>query len=88
MKRFKLGQRVLVFETKFGGPIRPIAGTVVRLRHADNGAWIELDEHVGDAHHPFPVGDRRERHTMAYPGTCSLYRERKDALDEKGGDRG
>lgn len=78
MRRFTLGQRVLVRAT-FGPHVfeeRPIGrlvlGTVVRLLRRDDGAWVELDERVDDSHHPFPHDDDgdRARYVLTYPDLC------------------
>jgi hypothetical protein len=72
VKRFTLGQRVIVHDTEYGGPMaRPMLGTVARLRHGDVGAWIELDHRVEGWHHPFAADDaRRARHVLAFPEDC------------------
>lgn len=70
MKRFALGQRVLVHATDGGGPMRPTLGVVRRIRHADDAAWIELDERGEEQHHPFPADDTRARHVLALPEWC------------------
>jgi hypothetical protein len=72
MKRFALGQRIRVHHTDKAAFLGGAPGTVVRLRRADDGAWIELDERsaVPNAH-PFPQGDARERHVLCYPPGCS-----------------
>ena len=44
-------------------------GTVRRLRRADYGAWVELDER-DDLHCPFPADEARGRNIMAYPEHC------------------
>lgn len=75
MKRFKLGARVLVKAVGDNTilPLTPpVLGTVVRLRHCDIGAWVNLDHRVYDACHPFPVDDESGRgaHVLAYPEDC------------------
>jgi hypothetical protein len=71
VKRFTLGQRVIVHDTEYGGPMaRPMLGTVVQLRVGAD-AWIELDHRVEGWHHPFPADDtRRGRHVLAFPEDC------------------
>lgn len=72
MTRFRLGQRVLVHAYDHDDkPITPPArGQVVRLRRNDEAAWIELDDRRDDISFPFPEGDVRERHVMAFPQVC------------------
>jgi hypothetical protein len=74
MKRFSFGQRVKVRAVGqysniaiFGVP-----GVVVRLRRADDGAWIRLDHRVDIAGvHPFPAADEtRSTDVLAYPEWC------------------
>lgn len=69
MKRFKDGQRVMVKLDESGEPIG-VQGTVARLRRADHGAWIALDERHERC--PFPADDAHGRatHIMAYPEDC------------------
>lgn len=65
--RFELGARVFVRRDGVGNEIH-CAGTVTRLRRADNGAWISLDQR--SSHCPFPEDDRRANHIVAYPEDC------------------
>jgi hypothetical protein len=68
VKRFEGGQRVHVRRDYRGNAI-DCWGTVVRLRRADDGAWIALD--VRNEHCPFPSDDAtRSTHVMAYPVDC------------------
>jgi hypothetical protein len=77
MKRFQLGQRVLVnavdanIGTMYFGEPRP--GVVTRLRRADNGAWVALDKREPDSNvHPFPADDAtRSTHVLAFPEYCA-----------------
>lgn len=74
MKRLTQGQRVIVRacgdHESIPLPGNP-AGTVVRLRRQDYGAWIRLDARtdVEDAH-PFPADDDRWCNVLAYPEDC------------------
>lgn len=73
--RFTLGQRVTVHAAASPGGAASnipggVCGTVVRLRCADDGAWINLDERAHDDVHPFPLGDDRAKHVLAYPEDC------------------
>ena len=70
LERFSNGQRVHVVcdyrEIPIGAP-----GTVVRLRTADDAAWICLDaRHRNDKVHPFPPDDSRANHVMCWPDQC------------------
>jgi hypothetical protein len=71
MKKFKPGQRVFVKQTETGVPVNAM-GTVRRMRRADDGAWIDLDERSPiEGAHPFFEDDvNRSRHVMAYPDDC------------------
>ena len=66
--RFDNGQRVWVRRDHRGERIE-IWGTVCRLRRADEGAWINLDERHDAC--PFPADEPRGKHIMAYPEDCS-----------------
>lgn len=76
MKRFKLGDRVMVkacgvYESHTVDP--PAYGKVVRLRYADYAAWIMLAERRADIAYPFPADDESGRgtHVMAFPEDCT-----------------
>jgi|SRR5208282_6353935 len=76
--RFCLGQRVHVFTAMQHAHGREIdlepseSGTVVRLLHRDESAWIELDSRSKQDVHPFPEDDgERARHVLAFPDHCS-----------------
>lgn len=76
-KRLKDGQRVLVnwcgeFDVRRLVP--PAAGTVVRLRYGDEGAWVALDVRRDEPVHPFPEDDNRGRHVLVYPEGCELIK--------------
>jgi len=83
MDRFsKIGQRVKVIHERNGIALNA-DGAVTRIR-TDGGAFIALDKRSKvEKAHPFPPGDRRETHVMAYPGDCEPAtgnnRERKAA---------
>jgi hypothetical protein len=77
--RFREGQRVRVLwcARDEGTPVNAV-GTVVRLRRADEGAWIALDKrHEHAAFHPFPAEDESGRgtHLLAYPDECEAIVE-------------
>lgn len=68
LKRFQNNQRVRVIaeHTLFGK-----AGTVVRLRRADDQAWVEMDKDLPPALQVFPKDDtRRDKHTLLWPDEC------------------
>jgi hypothetical protein len=70
MKRFWLGQRVVVARSR--DVVVNSVGTVYRLRRADDGAWIALDARCADERvHPFQADDPRGTHVLAYPEDCS-----------------
>jgi hypothetical protein len=69
LKRFDNNQRVFVRADEYGNAINA-HGTVCRLRRADYGAWINLDERHATDVHPFPADDDRGKHILAYPEDC------------------
>lgn len=71
MRSFRNKQRVFVRVDADEKQVqRP--GTVVRLRRADDGAWVRLDSKAVDpSAHKFPRGDNRENHVLAYPEDCA-----------------
>lgn len=72
IRSFHDGQRVKVLRNEKGIAVGAV-GTVKRLRRNDNGAWVELDRrHKNEAVHPFPKGDDRARHVLAYPEDCEM----------------
>lgn len=72
MSAFSNGQRVHVVRDADGNAVG-LNGAVVRLRRADAGAWIALDER--SPHCPFPETDaNRSTHIMAYPDDCEPSR--------------
>lgn len=65
MEQFRNGQRI-----GYQGRL----GTVVRLRHCDDGAWVDMDMGpVGDERR-FPDDDPhgRGRHVLLYPEDCYM----------------
>lgn len=66
MRRFENSQRVKVLEGLLEGKI----GVVVRLRMADNGAWVEMDEDIPESMRSFPANDSRGKHVLLYPEDC------------------
>jgi hypothetical protein len=68
MKRFKNHQRVRVTDGELEGRF----GTVWRLRHCDDAAWIAMDEDIPDSHRMFPADDDHGRgnHVILYPDQC------------------
>jgi len=80
MKRFALGQRVVV-SAVMPSPhadaiaIARAAGTVVRLLMRDDSAWSALDARLADELHPFPADeDERGKHVLAWPEDCEVER--------------
>ncbi len=71
MNKLRLGQRVRVRRTADGVALWQGFGAVVRLRRADDLAWIRLNKRAHDAAHPFPVDDEtRSAHVLAAPEDC------------------
>lgn len=65
MKRFRYRQRVRVVRGEpLGGK-----GTVVRLKIADDGAWVKMDT-LRDNLRVFPIGDDRQNHIELFPEMC------------------
>lgn len=76
LRRFTNGQRVVVVN-----PTNVVmdnkTGTVVRLRMADNAAWVNMDEELPVALQSFPSGDPRSRHVLLWPDECEEITETK-----------
>lgn len=72
MVRLTNGQRVLVSAVGDDGTeIPPTLGTVKRLRMADNGAWVALDQRVDVPNvHLFDSTDPRGTQVLTYPEYC------------------
>jgi hypothetical protein len=76
MRRFTNGQRVLIQTCPAfcdeGVHFRGETGTVVRLRIADDGAWVRLDRIPPNNQYPmpFPLDDDRANHVLLYPCDC------------------
>lgn len=68
MEAFSYGQRVRVVEKNH--PLFGRSGIVVRLRHADSGAWVKMDKVLPKALRQFPDGDKRARNILLYPEQC------------------
>jgi hypothetical protein len=68
MKRFRPAQRVVIAPDY---PDAGLTGTVVRLRRADDGAWVNLDTDPPDARRAFPANDSRARHVLLFPDECN-----------------
>lgn len=69
MRCFQNDQRVFVKHDADGNQIKAV-GTVVRLRRADDGAWINLDQRHPRC--PFPADDPRSNHVIAFPEDCAF----------------
>jgi len=78
MDKLEIGERVRVHrcEDEAGDPLLlgGAAGTVVRLRRADDGAWVRLDARQTPLAHPFPEGDARGSDVLTCPAWCSPER--------------
>lgn len=72
LTRFRNHQRVRV--SRLDHPMCGNAGTVVRLRRADDGAWVDMDDALPGDLRSFPAGDEagRQNHTILYPFECEV----------------
>lgn len=73
--RFTLGQRVFVQLEAQHGRVVCDRGRVIRLRRADNFAWVVLDRRSSNPDvHPFPLDDPQGRacHVIAHPDDCDV----------------
>ncbi len=70
MNQFRNKLRVKIVDDEH--PCHGKEGRVVRLRMADNGAWINMNEEVPDDFRSFPVSDEagRRNHLLLYPEQC------------------
>lgn len=93
LQRLVFGARVWVYEVDAGDEFHRLrerrTGTVHRLRTADGGAWIKLDERLtGDeaALHPF-TDEPRQRWVKTYPDKCEMMAAQMPERDwmESGG---
>ena len=66
MDKFKDNQRVHIIAGDLAGQY----GTIWRIRHCDNGAWVEMDESLPESLRRFPEGDSRCNHIVLYPWLC------------------
>ncbi len=73
MKRFHKGDRVRVVQRDHA--LYQQAGTVSRVRMADDGAWIEMDATLPAELRSFPEGDPRARQVLLYPEHCGEVRQ-------------
>lgn len=79
MESFRNHQRVRVVQVSPGasdydkGKVSQLigkVGSVVRLRRADTGAWVRMDEPLPVAIRNFPEGDERAHDFILYPDEC------------------
>ena len=70
MKIFVLNQRVVV--TRQSHPLYLQVGTVRRLLHRDESAWISFDKRTEGYNWPFPANDEAGRgtHANVFPEDC------------------
>ena len=68
MKRLRLGDRVVVSDKESLPELVGIAGKVVRIRIADNGAWVAMDA-LPEKFRRFHSDDEHGRgnHVILYP---------------------
>lgn len=69
MTRFKQGQRVIA-SNHADSDLHGYKGTVVRIRIADRGAWVQMDCDLPEHHQSFASDDSRYRHLLLYPADC------------------
>ena len=69
MDHFRKGMRVTVVSPDESS-LKGYVGTVTRLRIADEGAWIRMDELLPEGLANFPLGDPRHRDYTLYPDEC------------------
>jgi hypothetical protein len=67
MIAFTRGERVRVI---WPGPLEGRIGTVARLRHADDAAWVRMDEPLPAGMERFPAGDPRYTDVCLQPEEC------------------
>lgn len=91
MKRFQLAQRVRVLADvdclappPASDAQRLLAGktgTVVRLRRADEAAWVKMDCDLPDQLRSFPADDAcgRANHIILWPSECAAERKTPNA---------
>lgn len=71
MHKFENNQRVQITESQHG--LKGYAGTVKRLRIADHGAWVRMDDDLPTEYRSFPADDEegRGRDLILYPEQCT-----------------
>ena len=71
LRRFQQSQRVTIACADYG-ELAGESGTVVRLRLADDGAWVKMDVDLPAEYRAFPADDAhgRGRHLLLYPEQC------------------
>lgn len=71
MQKFKNGQRVRINNPlPLNAGMNGWVGTVVRLRRADDAAWVNMTRNLPLSHQSFPEDDDRNRHLMLWPDEC------------------
>jgi hypothetical protein len=68
--RFRDHQRIVV--THPDNPLVGHVGTVMRLRRADGGAWVRMDDPVPADRRVFPGDDDRANNVLLFPEDCEL----------------
>jgi hypothetical protein len=68
MKRFSNNQVVTVTDVEH--ELTGKSGIVCRLRMADDGAWVAMNDPLPDHLASFPKGDSRRDHIILYPDEC------------------
>ena len=68
MTMFKLHQRIRVSHPEH--PAFGATGTIVRLRRADDDAWVDMDDPLPPDLLAFPADDPRGKHMRLSPWDC------------------
>jgi hypothetical protein len=70
MERFTQGQRVKIAHGEYVASMEGWAGSVHRLRIADTGAWVRMDQEVPSEHRKFGGADERKNDLLLFPEEC------------------
>lgn len=73
MDSFQNNQKIIVTDAEH--PCHGKTGTVVRLRRADDAAWVRMDEDLPMDLRSFPADDERRNHIMLWPEDCEVHHQ-------------